>query len=75
MKQQTLLPLEANKQKVFKKAFQYEFYPNEEQIRQHVFYLSACQFNRQEMTSGYAYKLVEELQGDQTHNEYKILYT
>jgi putative transposase len=31
MKQQTLLPLEANKQKVFKKAFQYEFYPNEEQ--------------------------------------------
>ena len=51
------------------------FYPNEEQIRQHVFYLSACQFNRQEMTSGYAYKLVEELQGDQTHNEYKILYT
>jgi len=51
------------------------FYPDEEQIRQHVFYLSACQFNEYEMSNGFAYKLVEELQGDQTHNEYKILYT
>ena len=51
------------------------YYADEEQIRKHVFYLSACQFNKQEMTSGYAYKLVEDLQGDQTHNEYKILYT
>ena len=31
MKYKTLLPLEADKQRVFKKAFQYEFYPNDEQ--------------------------------------------
>ena len=51
------------------------YYADEEQIRQHVFYLSACQFNRLEMTNGYAYKLVEELQGEQKHNEHKILYS
>lgn len=31
MTKNTLLPLEANKEKTFKKAFQYEFYPNAEQ--------------------------------------------
>lgn len=51
------------------------YFADEEHIRQHVFYLSACQFNLSEMKSGLAYQLVEELQGDQTHNEHKILYT
>ena len=47
-------------------------YPKEGSIIQHMYYLSLCQFTSQEMASGWAFKVVNQLQGDQKPNNFKL---
>ena len=47
-------------------------YPKEGSIIEHMFYLSLCQFTSQEMASGWAFKVINQLQGDQKPNNFKL---
>ena len=47
-------------------------YPKEGQIIEHMFYLSLCQFTSEEMASGWAFKVINQLQGDQKPNNFKL---
>jgi len=47
-------------------------YPKTEVIQSHLFYLSLCQFSVDEMASGYAFKVINQLQGDQKPNNFKL---
>jgi len=47
-------------------------YPHELEIRAHMFYLSLCQFTAEEMANGWAFKVINQLQGDQKPNNFKI---
>ena len=47
------------------------YFADDEKIREHSLYLSACQFNIEEFKSGYAIKQVEQLQHDSTYTNFK----
>ena len=48
------------------------YFADDDKIREHSLYLSACQFNREEFRNGYAVKQIEQLQHDQTYNYFKF---
>jgi hypothetical protein len=48
------------------------YFPDEDKIREHMLYLSACQFEKEDFSSGYALKTVNELQQDQKYIEFKL---
>ena len=48
------------------------YFPDEDKIREHMFYLSACQFEKGDFFSGYALKTINELQHDQKHIDFKL---
>ena len=47
------------------------YFADDEKIREHSLYLSACQFNIEEFKSGYAMKQVDQLQHHPTNERYK----
>ena len=47
-------------------------FPHENVIKEHMFYLSLCQFTADEMASGWAFKVINQLQGDQKPNNFKL---
>ena len=47
-------------------------YPHMNIIIEHMFYLSLCQFTAEEMANGWAFKVINQLQGDQKPNNFKI---
>ena len=47
------------------------YFADEDKIREHSLYLSACQFNKEEFKNGYAVKMIEQLQHDQTYYNFK----
>ena len=47
-------------------------YPKTETIQAHMFYLSLCQFTSEEMASGWAFKVINQLQGAQKPNKFKL---
>jgi hypothetical protein len=47
------------------------YFADDDKIREHSLYLSACQFNKEEFTNGYAVKMIEQLQHDQTYYNFK----
>ena len=47
------------------------YFADDDKIREHSLYLSACQFNREEFKSGYAVKMIEQLQHDQKYYNFK----
>ncbi len=48
------------------------YFPDEEKIRRHSLYLTACQFNREELKNGYALKMIEQIQYDQTYYNFQF---
>ena len=46
-------------------------FADDDKIREHSLYLSACQFNIDEFKNGYAVKQIEQLQHDQTYTNFK----
>jgi len=48
------------------------YFPDEEKIRRHSLYLTACQFNREELKNGYALKMIEQVQYDQTYYNFQF---
>ena len=48
------------------------FYPDFNTIRDHIFYLSLCQFTSEEMQSVVTKRTIELLQGDQKPNNFKL---
>jgi hypothetical protein len=48
------------------------YFPDEDKIREHMLYLSACQFEKGDFSSGYALKTINELQHDQKHIDFKL---
>ena len=48
------------------------YFADDDKIREHSLYLSACQFNIEEFRNGYAVKQIELLQHDQTYNYFKF---
>jgi len=47
------------------------YFADDDKIREHSLYLSACQFNKEEFTNGYAVKMIEQLQHDQSYYNFK----
>ena len=47
------------------------YFADDDKIREHSLYLSACQFNREEFRNGYAVKMIEQLQHDQKYYRFK----
>jgi len=48
------------------------YFADDDKIREHSLYLSACQFQMEDFRSGYAVKQIEQLQHDQTYNYFKF---
>ncbi len=48
------------------------YFPDDDKIKEHLLYLSACQFEKEDFLSGYALKTVNELQHDQKHLNFKL---
>ena len=48
------------------------YFADDDKIREHSLYLSACQFQMEEFRNGYAVKQIEQLQHDQTYNYFKF---
>lgn len=48
------------------------YFADDDKIKEHSLYLTACQFSREEFRNGYAVKQVEQLQHDQTYNYFKF---
>jgi len=48
------------------------YFPNADKIKEHLLYLSACQFEKEDFLSGYALKTVNELQHDQKYLDFKL---
>tara|TARA_Y100001970_G_scaffold281299_1_gene391767 strand:+ start:3128 stop:4015 length:888 start_codon:yes stop_codon:yes gene_type:complete len=46
------------------------YFPDDEKIRQHSLYLTACQFNKDEFKSGFATKTIELVQGLEKHKAF-----
>lgn len=49
------------------------YYPSFEKIKDHVFYLSQCQFNINEIQDGTAWRMIELLQGNNKYEKHKGL--
>ena len=47
------------------------YFADDDKIREHSLYLSACQFNKEEFRNGYAIKMIEQLQHDQKYYNFK----
>ena len=47
------------------------YFADDDKIREHSLYLSACQFNIEEFKNGYAIKQIEQLQHHPTYHKYK----
>ena len=47
------------------------YFADDDKIREHSLYLSACQFSREDFRSGYAVKMIEQLQHDQKYYRFK----
>ena len=47
------------------------YFADDDKIREHSLYLSACQFNKEEFRNGYAVKMIEQLQHDQKYYNFK----
>ena len=47
------------------------YFADDNKIREHSLYLSACQFNKEEFRNGYAVKMIEQLQHDQKYYNFK----
>ena len=47
------------------------YFADDDKIREHSLYLSACQFQMEEFRNGYAVKQIEQLQHDQTYYNFK----
>jgi hypothetical protein len=48
------------------------YYPDEDKIREHLLYLTACQFKKEEFLDNYAIETVNALQHDQKHLDFKL---
>jgi hypothetical protein len=48
------------------------FFPNDEQIKEHMFYLTVCQFNKDELKNGYAVETATSLQHNQKFINFNI---
>lgn len=48
------------------------YFPDEYKIKEHMLYLSACQFKKEDFSNGYALKTVNDLQYDQKHIDFKL---
>jgi hypothetical protein len=48
------------------------YFPNITDIKNHLLYLSLCQFTGEEMSSGYAWSLIELLQGENKPNKFSL---
>ncbi len=48
------------------------YFPDDDKIREHMLYLSACQFKREDFSNDYALKIVNELQYDQKYLDFKL---
>ena len=47
-------------------------YPESNQIKDHFFYLSLCQFTNEEMLNGFAWDTINALQNAEKHNTFKL---
>ena len=48
------------------------YFADDDKIREHSLYLTACQFQMEDFRSGYAVKQIEQLQHDQKYNYFKF---
>ena len=48
------------------------YFPDDEKIKEHMLYLSACQFEKEDFSSGYALKTINELHYDQKYLDFKL---
>jgi hypothetical protein len=48
------------------------YFPNADKIKEHILYLSACQFTKEDFFNGYALKTVNQLQQDQKYLNFKL---
>jgi hypothetical protein len=48
------------------------YFPDDDKIKEHMLYLSACQFEKEDFSNGYALKTVNELQQDQKYVNFKL---
>jgi hypothetical protein len=48
------------------------YYPGEDKIREHLLYLTACQFKKEEFLDNYAIETVNALQHDQKYLDFKL---
>jgi len=48
------------------------YFPDDDKIREHMLYLSACQFEKEDFFNGYALKTVNELQYDQKYLDFTL---
>jgi hypothetical protein len=48
------------------------YFPDDNKIREHMLYLSACQFEKEDFSSGDALKIINELQYDQKYLDFKL---
>lgn len=48
------------------------YFPDDDKIKEHMLYLSACQFEKEDFSSGYALKTINELQYDQRYIDFKL---
>jgi len=48
------------------------YFPDADKIKEHMLYLSACQFKKEDFSNGYALKTLNELQYDQKHKDFKL---
>jgi hypothetical protein len=48
------------------------YFPDKDKIKEHLLYLSSCQFEKEDFSNGYALKTVNELQHDQKYLDFKL---
>lgn len=48
------------------------YFPDEDKIREHSLYLSACQFNNDEFINGYALEMIEKIQHKEMYYNFKF---
>jgi hypothetical protein len=48
------------------------YFPDADKIKEHMLYLSACQFKKEDFSNGFALKTVNQLQYDQKHIDFKL---
>ena len=48
------------------------YFPDADKIKEHMLYLSACQFTKEDFFNGYALKTINQLQHDQKYLDFKL---